>query len=223
MGLISREATAPIQDGETASGAEVENEFNKIFNEINGNLDNANVKSAAAIDGSKIANTSITTTQIAADTVARSNINADAFGTASYESNASDAGTTMTTSTSYVAIDSITTVSVTPDSTDDFIVVDLAVVGDVTTAASTDKTLLEFRLTVDGTEHELGSHEWRGDSRDGTKRANFFWAGAAPATTSIDIIPQFKVNAQAGSYVKWAAATDGINKAFRVLVFPVKT
>ena len=75
MGLISREPTAPIADTETASGAEVEAEFNKLFNEFNGNLDADNFAAAAAlgttklkdetIQGLKFKNASLTTAQMA--------------------------------------------------------------------------------------------------------------------------------------------------------------
>lgn len=50
----------PPADGETADASDVVTPLNTIYNEFNGNIDNANIKSAAAIDGSKLANGSIT-------------------------------------------------------------------------------------------------------------------------------------------------------------------
>lgn len=46
-------------DGTTADVADVNTPITTIVNEINGNLDNANIKSAAAISGSKLADNSI--------------------------------------------------------------------------------------------------------------------------------------------------------------------
>lgn len=61
MGLIS--LTLP-NDGETIDAADVNSPFNTIATAINGNLDNANIKTAAAIDGSKIADNSIPNTKM---------------------------------------------------------------------------------------------------------------------------------------------------------------
>lgn len=56
MGLIS---PAQVSDGTTADASDVNSPINTIANEFNGNIDNANIKSAAAIDGSKIASNSV--------------------------------------------------------------------------------------------------------------------------------------------------------------------
>jgi hypothetical protein len=56
MGLIS--LTLP-NDGETIDAADVNTPFNTVATVINGNIDNANIKTNAAIDGTKIADNSI--------------------------------------------------------------------------------------------------------------------------------------------------------------------
>lgn len=61
MGLIN--LTLP-SDGETIDAADVNTPFGTIATAINGNLDNANIKSGAAIDGSKIADNSIPNTKM---------------------------------------------------------------------------------------------------------------------------------------------------------------
>lgn len=61
MGLIS--LTLP-NDGETVDAADVNTPFNTIATVINGNIENANIKSDAAIDGTKIADNSIPTTKM---------------------------------------------------------------------------------------------------------------------------------------------------------------
>jgi hypothetical protein len=52
-------------DGQTIDVADYNTPITTIVNEINGNLDNANIKSAAAIAGSKLADNGITTAKIA--------------------------------------------------------------------------------------------------------------------------------------------------------------
>lgn len=61
MGTIS--VSLP-SDGTTADVADHNTPITTIVNEINGNLDNDNIKSAAAIAGSKLASASVTATQI---------------------------------------------------------------------------------------------------------------------------------------------------------------
>lgn len=66
MGTIS--VSLP-SDATTADVADYNTPINTIVNEINGNLDNANIKTAAAIDGSKLADSSITSTKIVQNAV----------------------------------------------------------------------------------------------------------------------------------------------------------
>lgn len=56
MGLISLSLPS---DGSTADVADVNTPLTTIATELNGNLDNNNIKSGAAIDGAKLADTSI--------------------------------------------------------------------------------------------------------------------------------------------------------------------
>lgn len=52
-------------DGSTADVADYNTPLTTIKNEINGNLDNANIKASAGIDGSKIANAAISPNRLA--------------------------------------------------------------------------------------------------------------------------------------------------------------
>ena len=61
MAIIS---PAQITDGTTIDAADVNNPINTIANEFNGNIDNNNIKVAAAIDGAKLADTSIPTAKL---------------------------------------------------------------------------------------------------------------------------------------------------------------
>lgn len=56
-------------DGQSIDAADVNSPFNTIANEINGNLDNSNIASNAAIAGSKLASGGVDTTQLADDAV----------------------------------------------------------------------------------------------------------------------------------------------------------
>lgn len=58
MSLIS---PAQISDGTTIDAADVNNPINTIANDYNGNIDNSNIKSAAAIDGAKVATNTVNT------------------------------------------------------------------------------------------------------------------------------------------------------------------
>jgi hypothetical protein len=62
MGVIS--VSLP-SDGTTADVGDYNTPIQTIVNAINGNLDNANIAAAAAIDGSKLANASVTPTKLA--------------------------------------------------------------------------------------------------------------------------------------------------------------
>lgn len=62
MGTVSVSLPA---DGETIDASDYNTPITTIVNAINGNLDNANIATSAAIDGSKLANTSITATKLA--------------------------------------------------------------------------------------------------------------------------------------------------------------
>ena len=59
MALIS---PAQVTDGTTMDAVDINGPINTIANEINGNLDNSNIKASAAIDASKIVN--ITTVRV---------------------------------------------------------------------------------------------------------------------------------------------------------------
>lgn len=67
MGVIS---PAQISDGTTMDGADVNNPINTIANEFNGNIDNNNIKTGAAIATAKLASDAgITDAMITASTI----------------------------------------------------------------------------------------------------------------------------------------------------------
>lgn len=61
MGTVS--TTLP-SDGQTIDAADVNTPINAILSEFNGNIDNDNIKSAAAISGSKLADSTVTSSKV---------------------------------------------------------------------------------------------------------------------------------------------------------------
>lgn len=76
MGLVTR--SFDFVNGTIANGDEVDTDLNKLYTELNGNIDDANIKPSAAIAGSKIASGSITTAQLADDSVDNNKLKDDA-------------------------------------------------------------------------------------------------------------------------------------------------
>jgi hypothetical protein len=62
MGTVS---FTPVSDGTTGDAADVNTPLTTIYNEFNGNIDNNNIKTTAAIDGSKLANSSVSASKLA--------------------------------------------------------------------------------------------------------------------------------------------------------------
>lgn len=228
MGLIVREGTAPIQDGETASGDEVEAEFNKIFNEINGNLSNVNISTTANIDGDKLANASIATAKIEDNAITTAKMAAAAVPKGYY---ATSTGTeTFTTSTTFVDVPGITAATLTPGSTGDFIFCDLTFTAEAT---GDNQTTYAFGFNVNGqaATDVQGCYLWTNQWENGNfNSTTITWATVAPATTSMVIKPQYRVadGTWASTFVLSPSdpvaedATVDITKSFRVLIVPTK-
>lgn len=106
MGIITINLPA---DGSTADVSDYNTPITTITNEINGNLENANIKAGAAIDGSKLADDSITAAKLATGQVYRRQ-GGDASdwsvaGTTTYDVSATDvkiqAGSVVATSADF--------------------------------------------------------------------------------------------------------------------------
>jgi hypothetical protein len=61
MGLISPSQSA---DGQSVVAAKINDPINTIANEFNGNIDNANIKAAAGISGTKLADSTVSTVKL---------------------------------------------------------------------------------------------------------------------------------------------------------------
>lgn len=124
MGIIN--VSLP-NDGETADVSDYNTPINTIVTEVNGNLDNTNIKANAAISGAKLADASVTNAKLATGTTLLG------YGT--------NAGTTLTAS--YVAAQSVTATSTGKD-------VLVRVGGYIENANSGANRTYNFKLVVDG-------------------------------------------------------------------------
>lgn len=79
MGLISRHASAPIENGDTSSGAELEQDIQTVHTLINGNLENANVKAGADLNGAKFGAGTIKNAKLTNSTLDTANFASETF------------------------------------------------------------------------------------------------------------------------------------------------
>ncbi len=222
MGLIARQAGAPIADGETCSGTEVEAEFSTMHTVINGNIEDVNLSTGGDLDGSKFAmNTfasakvptnaltgakfasTITTEQMITRTVTQVFID-------------TDTGTeTTTTSASYVDVPGVTAWTVTPGSLN-FILMECIVYIDAGTAG----TLLTFSFSVDGTPQTAQAAAF--SIVNGTPTGLYFsHMMLAPDNSSMIIKPVY-LRPSGSSTTSFSVAHVANSKVFRGMIIPSK-
>ena len=125
MGVITRESSAPITDNEAMLAADVENEFAKIFTLMNGGIDTTNLAPAAGILGTQIADATIPNGKLTASTITTTQMAASAVpkhGFSTFD-NTGD----LTDSDTLVDVPGVSSVTLTPGSLNDVIVLTLAV------------------------------------------------------------------------------------------------
>jgi hypothetical protein len=204
MGTISRHSNAPYVDGETLSAEDLEHDISTAYTEINGNLDDNNVKSAAAINGSKIADSTITNAKMTSSTLTTASMNASAVPKA-YVSTASGTAA-CTVSTTFVDVTGITAATLTPGSTNDIIFCDFQYMTEGSSAQT-----LQFGFSVDGT--DTGSLMSSGQGQV----CNY--AVQATATTAHVIKPRYL---SGSGFTGNFNDTYDPNRVFRVMIIPVK-
>jgi hypothetical protein len=226
MGLIVRESTAPIVDGETASGTEVEAEVNKIVTELNGKLENVNIRSDAAIAGSKLAVNSVPGAQMQADAITTAKMAAAAVPKAYVETSTTTEA--FTTSATFVDIPDISGATLTPGSTSDIIMCDLT----FTAAADGEaQSTYSFGFNINGQAagDVVACGVWTNQWENGDFNTfHIAWAVTAPAASSMVIKPQYRLESGVGSDTSFSvtetspAFTIDQSKNFRVLIVPTK-
>lgn len=190
MGLISRHSNAPFSDGETLSGTELEQDFATAFDEFNGNITNINIKSSAAISGTKLANTSITDSKILSDTLTTSKMAASAVTKHHVSINASYGNITISQA-SLIDWTSITGATLTPGSTSDMIMMDLTFHYDAASSDASNDLVVGWR--VDSTDYDniVLSTPTSGNNEVVVHSS---YSVVAPGTSSIVIKPRHRYN-----------------------------
>jgi hypothetical protein len=184
MGTIVRHGNFPFADGEVLVGAELEQDFATIYTEFNGNIDNANIKSGAAIDGGKLAAASVGTTEMEADAITVAKMAAAAVPN----------------------VPGITQASLTPGSTSDLIQCWLTVTVDFTSGTSS----YHIGFSVDGTDSDPVGEFTVDDSTPRTW--TFSYAVAAPsAGSALAIKPRYLKDSGAGAG-RFIGASPFINR-----------
>lgn len=190
MAIISRHANAPFENGETLSGVDLENDFDTIYVEFNGNIDNSNIASGAAIDGSKLAAVSVANAKFIADTLTTAKMAASAV-TKHHVSLSATYGAITTSQASLIDWTGITSATLTPGSTSDMIMMDLTL--HYSAAANDTSNELIIGWSVDGTPYDsVIASEPVLASGDIVVHSSY--AVAAPSATSIVIKPQHRYN-----------------------------
>ena len=72
MGIIAKPFT--FADGTVIVAANLNSDYDAIYSEFNGNIDNANIKAGAGIDGAKLLASSVTAAQLANNSVTSAKI-----------------------------------------------------------------------------------------------------------------------------------------------------
>ena len=135
MGRVARHPGAPFVRGEILDGInDLEVDINNIVTEVNGNLDDTNIKAFAVIAGSKIADGSIQTEKLTDNSVTTAKLVDDAVTVAkmaetSLSSFAVDtytpgSGVVATVLTSYVDVPGLSSVAITPGAIGDLVILD---------------------------------------------------------------------------------------------------
>lgn len=221
MGFITREVTAPIEDGDDLSGSEIEAELTKIFNEIDGGLDTTNLAAAAGLLGTQIADDTIPAAKIASSTITTTQMAASAVpkhGISTYN-NTGD----LTTSSTLVDVPNVS-VTLTPGSTSDIVLMSLAVTIEQDTAGTSPEYQWGFNI-ADGTTGDVlvASSELRGGGTTQNGTFVFQHVMTALTTSSTVYTPRYKIISSASFPCVWSS-TVGLDytTAFRVLIIPIK-
>lgn len=212
MAHITRESGWPIQDGETAEAATVENELAKIFSEINGSLDNTNLATDADIAGTKLADAGVTKVKLNADAVTQIAV---VTGTAT--ANMSDSATSTAWRDISDLDSAITDATVTAQSTDDYF--EMSFYGDFNTRTGIG---YDFGFDIDGTQVACQRLVSGGQDAE-SERIAIAYVVQPSDTASTVIKPIFKATATDNGSDQLSGIMYGrAIRQFTVKVVPVK-
>jgi len=205
MGLIVRHAGAPFATSETLASADLEADISVAFAEVNGLLDNANLKSGANVNGSKLLNSSVTAAKVAATTLTTAKMAASAVPKHYVDTLSAES---WTASTSLADVAGITAATLTPGSTNDMIFMDFTATVDPSAVGN-----LIMGWHINGTDYDDITSMFI-EAANGEQIFTSSYAIAAPAATSMTIKPRHKISS--------TAAADLDTGIFRCWILPGK-
>lgn len=217
MGVITRESSAPITDGEDLEAATVELEFAKIFTLMNGGIDTTNLSATAALVGTQLADGTIPSGKVTASTLTTAQMAASAVPKASVET--ADISGTMTTSATLIDVPTVSSITLTPGSTNDIVTMMLSVSIGPTGGAACEYNW-GFNIS-DGTgDVEVGVSTMNTTRADNTY--TFMYAMTATTAVSTVYKPRYKKNS--GTAGTWQSAL-GLDHTclFHVAITPMKS
>ena len=220
MPIKTREASAPITAGETGAAADVENEFVKLFDLQNGNIDNSNISASAAIVGTKLAANTIADAQVTASSLTTTSMAISAVTKVSFNS-VTTAAAALTASTSFVDVPGISTVTLTPGSTSDIVVMELQITTEPLASAQTSH---RFGFNIDdGTgDVDVAIIGVNGLTvqRPQTRVIRHSMLATAASVTVYKPIYRFHAGTASGHL--WYDSTGAYNTLFTVTIYPIK-
>lgn len=217
MGIVS--VSLPT-DGTTADVADYNTPITTVVDEINGNIDNANIKTGAAIVGSKLADTSIPTAKYEDSSVTAPKV-ADGIvvQVVSTNFNTASTGTTILPADNTIPQntegDEYMTQAITPKSATNKLVIEVTIMGAINLALGNSMVAALFQdstanglagdvYTVAGSEH-IGKLIIRHTMTAGTTSATTFKVRAGPAVAGT-----FTFNGTAGARVLGGVTVSNI-------------
>jgi hypothetical protein len=218
MGTISRHSGFPFADGETLSGTDLETDISRVFGEVNGNLDNANIDASANIDGSKLNDNSITNAKLVNDTLTPAKASAGLLGSAVVSTSTVD--TAATSGASFVDVPDISPATIIPVSTNDLIFCSLTVTMRIT--AGTGTSVWAFGFNVDGVDSaEAGFLRLTGTPTEIAHTTTITYVVAAATAASQEVKPIYYRSNGSGSASFGHTTISDINRTFTCWVHPL--
>lgn len=208
MGQATRHVGAPYQAGETLTASNLETDIANVYSQVNGSLDDTNVKSGANLSGAKLADATVTKAKLAQEAVPLC-----------FSSVVAQTGTTMTNATTFQDVPGVTAATLTPRAAGDMIELDF-----ICTVQATDTfgTSHYFGFSVGGVDQTPVVYvlipEMTNTNVQQSVPVTAIWSATATAPTAIVLKPRYKSTA-AG---RRGIFPSGVNMVFRARVIPQK-
>jgi hypothetical protein len=221
MTIKTREASAPITDGEGISAADVENEFVKLFALQNGDIDTTNISATAGILGTQMANNTIAEAQVTASTLTTASMAASAVIKSSFNTSTNAAGP-LTTSLTMVDVPGASSITLTPGSTSDIVVMELQ----IATISIGGSALHAFGFNIDDGTGDVEMGLVFGDSNSTsfpkTSTIRHVMTATAASSTTYKPIYRYTNSGTDATTHRWYDTGVDYNTLFSVTIYPIK-